>query len=129
MNKEKNEKKKGLDWIENELRNLENWLDTADPLTDDYDTVLKRYRELVETREKIKDGKNKRSLFPVLLEASISAATGIGVPLALGHLSYKNDQDLNLKNGSIWGLIGKKFDTFKLPDKKTDQNINVTVKK
>lgn len=79
----------------------------------EYKKMMANYKTLVETEEVIKEGKRKRGPLEILYKVvtiAISAAGVILVPNMLANKSYQQEQDMKLKNGSIWNLIGKRFD-------------------
>lgn len=95
------------------------WLDegmSSVPLDSiEYQKMLDNYSKLVDTEEKIRKGKKDRSPGDVIykvLTLGVSILGAVFVPLKLGQMAYKNEQDMNLKNSTVWNLIPK----GKLPD-------------
>lgn len=83
--------------------------------SDEFEQALKNYKMLVETEQTIRDGKNKRGSERIGTGVKIggflvSAVAAIGVPVYLANKAYEHDQNLEMKNGTIWNLIGKRFD-------------------
>lgn len=84
-----------------------------------YKRALENYKILVETEnsilkteEEIKKSKNDRSPLDWLLKIAGFVVTAIGVifiPQILADKAYDNEKELNLKNGTIWNMIGKDF--------------------
>lgn len=90
-------------------------MDNVPTGSDDFEQALKNYKLLVETEDTIRNGRNNRRSERVGTGVKIgtllvSAVAAIGIPLILADKAYENDQELKMKNGTIWNLIGKKFD-------------------
>lgn len=108
-------KKSDLKRIDEKKNQLVDHMDQVSMDSDEFELALKNYQRLVETENAIKDGKNKRSSERAgtglkIGTLIVSAVAGIGIPIYLANMSYEHDQRLDMKNGSIWNLIGKKFD-------------------
>ena len=92
-------------------------MDNVPTGSDDYERAIRNYKALIETENMVRDGRNKRrsergGFLVKVGTLLVSAAACIGVPLVLADKAYEHDQSLDMKNGTIWNLIGK----FK-PDK------------
>lgn len=80
----------------------------------EFESAIKNYKELLEAENAIRDGKNKRLNERVVtglkvLSLVVGAVGTIGIPVYLARMSYEHDINMDLKNSSIWNLIGKKF--------------------
>ena len=92
-----------------------NTLTKLDPEYEDFKVALQNYNTLCETEQAILTGANERgnnTASTILKGVGIAAttATAIFVPLALADKAYDEEVNFKLKNGTIWNLIGKKFD-------------------
>lgn len=90
-------------------------MDNVPTESDDFERAVKNYKVLIETENTIRDGRSVRRSERIGTVVKVgtfivSSVSAIGVPIYLAHLAYRNDQQMNLKNGTIWNLIGKKFD-------------------
>ena len=108
-------RKSDLKCIDEKKGQLVDHMDQVSMDSDEFETALKNYQRLVETENQIRDGKNKRNSERVGTGVKIgtllvSAVAAVGVPVYLSHVAYEHDQNLEMKNGSIWNLIGKRFD-------------------
>lgn len=80
---------------------------------------FENYKLLIETEnsillreEEIKKSRNDRSPLEWILKIGGFVVTAIGVifvPQILANKAYDAEKDMNLKNGTIWNLIGKDF--------------------
>lgn len=76
----------------------------------EYAKMNQQYKLLCDAEDVIKKG--KKSPFDAIykvLTLLVSIAGAVFVPLSLGQLAYKNEQDMSLKNGTVWNLIGRTF--------------------
>lgn len=81
--------------------------------SNNYEQLLKNYRQCVETEEIIRKGKRERGPLETGLKIGtllVSVAGAIVVPQILADKSYDNEKDMSIKNGTIWNLIGRRFD-------------------
>lgn len=104
--------RKDLKDIETQKTFLVNGMSDVPVDSKEYEQMLKQYKTLVETEEMIRKGKKERSPFEIvykILTLGVSILGVVFVPLSLGKLAYDNDQDMSMKNGTIWNLVGKKF--------------------
>ena len=107
--------RKDLKNIEEKKSQLMDKMDNVSMESDEFEQALKNYKMLVETEENIRDGRNKRSSERVSTAVKVggfvvSAVAAVGVPIYLADKAYQHDQNLEMKNGTIWNLIGKRFD-------------------
>ena len=90
-------------------------MDNCPTDSDEFERCLKNYKMLIETENTIRDGRSNRRSERVGTGVKIgtlivSAVAAIGIPLVLADKAYEHDQNMDMKNGTIWNLIGKKFD-------------------
>lgn len=52
---------------------------------------------------------NKVKAVCTVLGVVISAIGSIAVPIILAKVAYTEENDMKIKNGTVWNLIGKKF--------------------
>lgn len=108
-------KRNDLKAIEAEKAHLLTTLCKLDPEYDDYKRALDAYNTLVQTEQAIRSGSNERSnnwIGTVMKGLGIAGSVFVGVfvPLTLADKAYDEEKQFKLKNGTIWNLIGKKFD-------------------
>lgn len=87
-------------------------MDNCETDSDEFEKAIKNYKALIETENMVRDGRNKRrseraGTIVKIGTLIVSAAAAIGVPLVLADKAYEHDQNMDLRNGTIWNLIGK----------------------
>lgn len=108
-------RRKDLERIEKHKEWLDEGMSSVPLDSIEYQKMLDSYGKLVDTEEKIRKGKKERSPMDVVfkvLTLGVSILGAVFVPLKLGSMAYQNEQDMNLKNNTVWNLIPK----GKIPD-------------
>ena len=108
-------KRKELKAIQKQKEQVLNTLVKLDPEYEDYKVALQNYTALCDAEQAILTSANERSnnTAGTLLKGlgiAATTATAIFVPLTLADKAYDEEKAFKLKNGTIWNLIGKKFD-------------------
>ena len=70
------------------------------------DLKLKQTEDLVKQNEMLT---TKVKAVCTVLGVVISAIGSIAVPIILAKVAYTEENDMKIKNGTVWNLIGKKF--------------------
>ena len=70
------------------------------------DLKLKQTEDLVKQNEMLT---TKVKAVCSVLGVVISAIGSIAVPIILAKVAYTEENDMKIKNGTVWNLIGKKF--------------------
>ena len=70
------------------------------------DLKLKQTEDLVKQNEMLT---TKVKAVCTVLGVVISAFGSIAVPIILAKVAYTEENDMKIKNGTVWNLIGKKF--------------------
>lgn len=70
------------------------------------DLKLKQTEDLVKQNEMLT---TKVKAVCTVLGVVISAVGSIAVPIILAKVAYTEENDMKIKNGTVWNLIGKKF--------------------
>ena len=70
------------------------------------DLKLKQTDDLVKQNEMLT---TKVKAVCTVLGVVISAVGSIAVPIILAKVAYTEENDMKIKNGTVWNLIGKKF--------------------
>lgn len=70
------------------------------------DLKLKQTEDLVKQNEMLT---TKVKAVCSVLGVMISAIGSIAVPIILANIAYTEENDMKIKNGTVWNLIGKKF--------------------
>ena len=70
------------------------------------DLKLKQTEDLVKQNEMLT---TKVKAVCTVLGVVISAIGSIAVPIILAKVAYAEENDMKIKNGTVWNLIGKKF--------------------
>ena len=70
------------------------------------DLKLKQTEDLVKQNEMLT---TKVKTVCSVLGVVISAIGSIAVPIILAKVAYTEENDMKIKNGTVWNLIGKKF--------------------
>ena len=70
------------------------------------DLKLKQTEDLVKQNEMLT---TKVKAVCSVLGVAISAIGSIAVPIILAKVAYTEENDMKIKNGTVWNLIGKKF--------------------
>lgn len=70
------------------------------------DLKLKQTEDLVKQNEMLT---TKVKSVCTVLGVVISAIGSIAVPIILAKVAYTEENDMKIKNGTVWNLIGKKF--------------------
>lgn len=70
------------------------------------DLKLKQTEDLVKQNEMLT---TKVKAVCSVLGVVISAVGSIAVPIILAKVAYTEENDMKIKNGTVWNLIGKKF--------------------
>lgn len=106
---------KDLHDIRKQKDHILNTLLKLDPEYEDYRVALQNYKALVEAEQAIMTGSNERSnntAGNIIKGIGMAAgtATAFLIPLILADKAYDEEKAFKMKNGTIWNLIGKKFD-------------------
>ena len=70
------------------------------------DLKLKQTEDLVKQNEMLT---TKVKAVCTVLGVVISGIGSIAVPIILAKVAYTEENDMKIKNGTVWNLIGKKF--------------------
>lgn len=70
------------------------------------DLKLKQTEDLAKQNEMLT---TKVKAVCTVLGVVISAIGSIAVPIILAKVAYTEENDMKIKNGTVWNLIGKKF--------------------
>ena len=70
------------------------------------DLKLKQTEDLVKQNEMLT---TKVKAVCTVFGVVISAIGSIAVPIILAKVAYTEENDMKIKNGTVWNLIGKKF--------------------
>ena len=70
------------------------------------DLKLKQTEDLVKQNEMLT---TKVKAVCTVLGVVISAIGSIAVPIILAKVAYTEENDMKIKNGTVWNLIGKRF--------------------
>ena len=70
------------------------------------DLKFKQTEDLVKQNEMLT---TKVKAVCTVLGVVISAIGSIAVPIILAKVAYTEENDMKIKNGTVWNLIGKKF--------------------
>lgn len=79
----------------------------------EYNRQIHQLKLEEEQRKQKEESSLFKKIWPIFLDVanmSVKVAGAIAVPLTIANLSYAKEEDMKLKNGSVWGLLGKKFD-------------------
>lgn len=96
------------EFLQNEISSLEEYLSNTPAGTEDYQNAFEQYTKLNSMLEK-KRLNIKWDTILHAVEIGILAIGSIIVPLKLGELAYKKEEEEeDYKNGTIWSLATKK---------------------
>lgn len=102
--------------IKNQKKQLIEVMSEEEPGSEEYKKALETYKLLIETETTVRDSRSKRNSEGVGTMVKVgtlivSGLAAIGVPIYLAERAYQHEeQNMDMKNGTIWNLIGKRFD-------------------